>query len=343
MTIRAMILAAGHGTRLGELGADRPKPLLPVGTRPLVDHALSLVAQAGIQEAVINTFTHAGQLESHVGQGRFGVQVRFSRETGNILGTGGGIRNARPFFGGASVLVLNGKMVSTADLKAAIHLHRMRGASVTLVVRADPQASAWGGFTLAPDGRIATLLGKHPDGSSSAAPATHMFTGISILEPDFLDFLPEGPHCLVRNGFMPWFLKGGSLFAHVLGDDVYWWEHSTPARYLQGNCNLFLPHVRRHFENELPYRHPWVIAAPNAQLPDNATVEGPLVLGPGASVAPGVRLKNVVAWENTRIHHDLQDAVVTPAGIVAVDLALPGATVGPPLQTGAPPPDGRGP
>ncbi len=335
-TFRAMILAAGHGTRLGVLGEDRPKPLLPVGTRPLVDHALSRIAQAGIGEVVINTFTHAERLERHVGDGsRFGVQVRFSRESGRILGTGGGIAHARPFFRGAGALVMNGKMVTTVDLGAVIHLHRMRGASVTLVLRADPQAERWGGFTLAPDGRIATLLGQHPDGSPAQEPATHMFTGISLLEPDFLDFLPQGPHCLVREGFVPWFRQGGSIFAHVLSPQDYWWEHSTPARYLQGNCNLFSPSVRAFFAEELPYHpaHSDVIAAPDVWLPDDVSIEGPVVLGPGAAVAPGVRLRNVVAWEGVRIAQDLQDAIVTPSGIVPVDLADPGATVGPALQT----------
>lgn len=333
MTIRAMILAAGHGTRLGKLGADRPKPMLPVGTRPLVDHALFLIARAGIQQAVINTFTHAPILEHHVEKGRFGVAVQVSRETGRILGTGGGIRNVRNFFGHHTALILNGKIVSTVDLQLAIQQHRMRKASVTLVLRPDPHAAAWGGFTLT-DGRIDTLLGKYPDGSACTTPATHMFTGISLLEPDFLDFLPNGPHCLVREGFMPWFLQGKSIFAYVLSADTYWWEHSTPTRYLQGNLNLFLPHVRRFFEAELPYhaRHSWVIAPPHVDISEDMNIQGPVVLGEHVSVSSGVRLKNVVAWDHTYITSDLEDAIVTPGGVIRVDLSQLGATVGPTLQ-----------
>ena len=127
---------------------------------------------------------------------------------------------------------MNGKIVTTADLGAALAFHRDRGAGVTLVLREDPEAGRWGGFTLGPDGRVATMLGARDDGAQAGLPATHMFTGISILEPAFLDTLPEGPHCLVREGFMPWFRgggapglrDGGALYGYALPGDAYWWR-----------------------------------------------------------------------------------------------------------------------
>ncbi|MBU1070094.1 nucleotidyltransferase family protein [Myxococcota bacterium] len=333
-TPRAMILAAGHGTRLGPLGQDRPKPMLPVGGRPLVEHAFSLLKKAGIEDVILNSFTLADALESHVGDGaRFGVRASWSRETGQILGTGGGVRHARWFFGERTCVVMNGKIVTTAELSAALAFHRERRAGVTLVLRPDPEAGRWGGFTLDPDGRVRSMLGVRTDGSASQVPATHMFTGISLLEPEFLDLLPEGPHCLVREGFRPWFLRGGAFFGHVLPDDAYWWDHSTPSRYLQGNLNLFSPAVRACLAGELAY-HPTrsgVIAAPGADLPDSVSVSGGLVLGEGSSVAPGMHLENVVVWKNCRIDAPVANAVVTPAGVVPVDLADPGARTGPAL------------
>ncbi len=333
-TPRAMILAAGHGTRLGPLGQDRPKPMLPVGGRPLVEHAFSFLRRAGITEVVLNSFTLADTLEAHVGDGaRFGVSARWSRETDRILGTGGGVRHARRFLGDGTCVVMNGKIVTTLELSDALAFHRARGAQVTLVLREDPEAGRWGGFTLDPDGRVVTMLGAASDGSPAPAPATHMFTGISILEPEFLDRLPEGPHCLVREGFTPWFRGGGGLFGYALPSCAYWWDHSTPSRYLQGNLNLFLPKVRAFFADGLPWHpvRPGVIAARGASLPASAETAGPVVLGEGASVAPGVRLEDVVVWEGCHVGTDLARAVVTPAGVVQVDLADPGARTGPAL------------
>ncbi len=332
--LRAMILAAGHGSRLGPLGQDRPKPMLPVGGRPLVEHAFSFLRKAGIEDVILNSFTLADALESHVGDGRrFGMAAQWSRETGHILGTGGGVRHARRFFEGRTCVVMNGKIVTTAALTDALAFHLSRKAGVTLVLRADPEAGRWGGFTLGPDGRIASMLGSLPDGSPAEAPATHMFTGISILEPEFLDTLPEGPHCLVREGFRPWFLGQGAFFGYALPQDAYWWDHSTPSRYLQGNFNLFAPPVRSYFANELAYHptRPGVIAGAGASLPDSAVVCGALVLGEGAVVAPGAHLENVVVWENCRVEGSLGSAVVTPAGVVPVDLSDPGARTGPAL------------
>jgi NDP-sugar pyrophosphorylase family protein len=262
------------------------------------------------------------------------VNARWSRETGQILGTGGGVRHARGFFEGRTCVVMNGKIVTTAELGAALAFHRERGAGVTLVLRADPDAGRWGGFTLDDEGRIVSMLGLGIDRSPATVPATHMFTGISILEPEFLELLPEGPHCLVREGFRPWFLRGGPIFGFALPDDAYWWDHSTPSRYLQGNLNLFLPSVRSHFAGELAYDPSWpgVIAATGARLPESVTISGAAVIGEGAEVAPGAHLENVVVWERCRVDGPLESAVVTPAGVVPVDLADPGARTGPALK-----------
>ena len=331
--IRAMILAAGHGTRLGALGADRPKPMLPVGTRPLVEHVFHLLASAGIGHVILNSFTHADALECHVGdKNRFGLEIAWSRETGQILGTGGGIKNARWFFGDQPCVVANGKIVTTLDLSRALAFHRASGAGATLVLRPDPDASRWGGFALDPKGRVVSMLGQSIPGEDPVAP-THMFTGISVLEPGFLDYLPDGPHCLVREGLFPWFSEGRPLAGFSMSEDDYWWDHSTPSRYLLGNLNLFSPGLRPHF-TDLPWHpsHPDVIAAPGFHLGENVHIDGPVVLGPGAVVAPGVRLGNVVVWENQRVEHDLWNTVVCPGGPVSVDLSDPGARTGPTLR-----------
>ncbi len=331
-----MILAAGHGSRLQELGRDRPKPMLPVGTRTLVEHAFSFLKQGGIRQVVINSFTHADSLEDHVGDGsRFDMQVQWSRETGQILGTGGGIRHARRFFEGHTLVVMNGKIVTSASLHNALECHQKQGNPVTLVLRQDPEASRWGGFTLDEHGQVQSMLGISRQGDGTPPPlATHMFTGISILEPEFLAVLPEGPHCLVREGLVPWFRPGASMGAYVLSSEEYWWDHSTPARYLQGNMNLFEPHLKQFFTGDLPYHpsRPDVLAAPGVELPADVTVSGPVVLGKDVRVLPGVHLDRVVAWEGALIEKSLSCAVVTGNQVVPVDLSDPGARTGPALK-----------
>jgi mannose-1-phosphate guanylyltransferase len=182
---RAMILAAGFGTRLGSLSDERPKPLLPVADVPLVRWALALLAGHGIRDVIVNVHHRGELLEAELGD-----EVAWSRET-KILGTGGGIRHALPFFRGETFVVVNGKILLDVDLGEVLARHRASGAQATLVVRPDPEARRWGAIDAPPEGgRIRGLLG---DGD-------FMFTGVHVIEPSLLERVPDDgrEHCIVK-------------------------------------------------------------------------------------------------------------------------------------------------
>lgn len=107
--MRAMILAAGRGERMRPLTDHTPKPLLAVGGRPLIEHHLLALADAGVTEVVINTAWLGDRIEAHLGDGsRYGLHLNYSREPEGALETGGGIRHALPLLGDAPFLVING-------------------------------------------------------------------------------------------------------------------------------------------------------------------------------------------------------------------------------------------
>lgn len=175
-----MLFAAGFGTRMGALTADRPKPLIEVAGRPLIDHALALAAEAGIARIVVNTHYRAAQLEAHLA-GRPGVLV--SRESPDILDTGGGLRAALPLLGADPVLTLNSDAVWTgvnplSRLAAGWNPDRM-DALLLLQPRARARGHAGGGdFTLDPTGRLSR-------GTQA------IYTGAQILRTDRLDEFPD--------------------------------------------------------------------------------------------------------------------------------------------------------
>src|SRR5690242_5235553 len=110
--MQVMLLAAGRSTRLGELGAVLPKPLVPICGYPAIAFSLALCRQAGLDDVVINVHHHGDRLQQELGDGaRFGVSIRYSVEE-ELLGTGGGIAQARPLFRSEPVLVMNGKVVA---------------------------------------------------------------------------------------------------------------------------------------------------------------------------------------------------------------------------------------
>jgi N-acetyl-alpha-D-muramate 1-phosphate uridylyltransferase len=176
----AMIFAAGLGTRMGALTRDRPKPLIPVGGRTLLDHALGVVAGAGVARIVVNTHAHAAQVADHLARVAPGVAVSHEAER---LETGGGLKRALPLLGPGPVFTLNADMVWTGpNPLAALAAGWQPGMGALLCVV--PRAAATGhtgagDFFLAPDGRLARR------GGAEAAP--FVYAGAGIIDTAALD------------------------------------------------------------------------------------------------------------------------------------------------------------
>ncbi len=321
-----MILAAGYGTRLGELGRARPKPMLPVVGAPLVRWAVLWLRHHGIREIAINLHHLGEQIEAELGDGSaLDVAIAYSREHGQILGTGGGLRQARALVDDGHetpIVVMNAKVLLDLDLHAVLAQHRATGAEATMVVREDPDAERWGSQQLAADGRIVRLLGRTP--AADAPPpvsAPTMFTGIHVIQPRLIDRVPpEGEQCVIRTAYRGLFDEGRGLFG--FRTDRYWWEHSTLERYLQGVINALDGRV------SLPYAQTHVRGvAAGASIDASAEIVEPVWIGdrvrveagarvgphvqlePGVVVGAGARLARAVVWAG-RVEGELTDRVV---------------------------------
>lgn len=323
-----MILAAGFGTRLGDLTRLRPKPMLPVLDVPLVRWSVLWLRHHGIRDIVINLHHMGEQIEDELGDGReLDVSIRYSREEGMILGTGGGLRHARAMLDpgdGEPIVVVNGKILTAVSLSHVLEEHRRRSAEATMVLRPDPRAEQWGSLQVARDGRVVRLLQATPSVRvpEPTGPAL-MFTGIAVLEPRFLDRIPpEGEQCVVRTAYRSLFDEGRDLQGWVTED--YWWEHSTPERYLQGVFNVLEGRVSLPFApHGTSGVHPSASIDPTARIVDpvwvgpgasigaGATV-GPLAqIGAGARVAAGVEVQRSIVWGGARVERSTVDAVVS--------------------------------
>lgn len=151
-----MVFAAGFGTRLGSLVADRPKPMIEVGGRPLIDHALELVREANIANCVVNVHYKAGILAKHLSAWD-GVVV--SRETPDILDTGGGLRHALPVLGAEPVFTLNADAVWQGGNPLLMLEEKWNPELMDALLLLVPKANAFGhkgtgDFRFADSGRI---------------------------------------------------------------------------------------------------------------------------------------------------------------------------------------------
>lgn len=182
---RCMVMAAGLGARMGALTADRPKPLLKVAGRALIDHALDRAAEGGAEQVVVNLHYRAEMLRAHLA-GRAGVV--FSDETGALLETGGGVRKALPLLGPAPFFVLNSDAVWTgaAPLPALARAWREEAMdAVLLLVRAeDARGYTRSGDFFVEDG-APVRRGDRPR-------APYVYTGAQIIRPEAFADTPEG-------------------------------------------------------------------------------------------------------------------------------------------------------
>ena len=176
--MRAMLLAAGRGERMGAFTAATPKPLLEIAGRPLIEHHLIRLRAAGISEVVINVSYLGEQIEARLGDGsRFDVALHFSREPGEPLETGGGIRRALTMLGPEPFLVVNSDVWSDFDYR---RLPESPAGLAHLVLVPNPAHHPLGDFAL-DGGRV------HAEGAPR-----HTFSGIAVYRPELFVGLQEG-------------------------------------------------------------------------------------------------------------------------------------------------------
>jgi NDP-sugar pyrophosphorylase family protein len=189
--MKAMILAAGLGTRLGALTANLPKCLMPIGSTTILGLVVEQLRRAGVTELVINLHHHAEKVRAYVeGADSFGMAVQFSYEA-ELLETGGGIRHARKLLATSEPLIVhNADIFTDADLAAAVAAHRTNGHDLSLLVMDQPSARS---LLFDEDLRLVGWEnageGKIRFARECAEPLRRAFTGISILSESFLSFL----------------------------------------------------------------------------------------------------------------------------------------------------------
>lgn len=233
--VKGFVLAAGFGQRMLPITETIPKPLLPVAHVPLVGYALRLLAHHGITDVIINLHYLGRAIRDALKDGAaYGVKITYSEEE-EILGTGGGLKRMHEHLDGTTVVV-NSDTVLDLDLNAALAEHRSRGASATMVLREDPRREEFGQIEIDHAGRIVRILGNPEKLDTDVATRSYMFTGVHIIEPRFLEYIPPDVHtCIIRYGYAKALSNKEPLFGTVM--DNYWADAGTPERYYEVNAD----------------------------------------------------------------------------------------------------------
>lgn len=231
--MKAMILAAGLGTRLLPFTGHTPKPLFTLNQRPVLDLIIDRLHRAGCTAAMINTHHHHAQIDAFLACQAYPIRVD-SRHEPHILGTGGAIRNVSDFWSEGPLLVINADIVSDIDLARVFAFHGTHDGAVTMVMHDHPRFNS---VLVDPQDWI---VGFDPSKKPSAPCRTLAFTGIHVLDRRVLDFLPpEGPaHIIDAYTRM---LQAGERIKALIVHDHYWQDIGTPESYRAAAMDHMVP------------------------------------------------------------------------------------------------------
>jgi NDP-sugar pyrophosphorylase family protein len=213
--MRAMVLCAGYGTRLGSLTRELPKPMLPVCERPMLGYILNHLARQGFGEVAINLHFLPDAIRNYVGDGSgFGLHVRYSHEP-VLLGTAGGLKGMAGFLkGDEPFLVQYGDVVTTQDFQDMAAFHRSRGALATMLVHERRGSNSV--IKIEADGRVTAMLERPSEAERGLLDSPWVNSGICIAEPELLDLIPDGRSADLPRDIFPLVIRKGRLFAFPL-------------------------------------------------------------------------------------------------------------------------------
>jgi mannose-1-phosphate guanylyltransferase len=295
--MKAMVLAAGLGTRLKPITFEIPKPMVPVLDRPVMAHIVQLCERQGFDELVANLHHYPDTIRAY-----FGDRLSWSFEP-ELLGTAGGVRNAAEFFGDDPVVVVSGDALTDIDLRALVDRHRAAGGIATLTVKQVPDTREYGVVVHDEQGRVQGFQEK-PD--PAEALSTLGNCGIYCMSPEIFDYFPERPFVDWAQDVFPTLLENDVPF-HIHEIDDYWNDVGSLGELRQGTWDALEGLLR--------------IEAAAGELPDGVEViDGPVWVGEGCAFGDGVRLMGpIVIGDRCRIGDGaaLRETIVFPGGEVA--------------------------
>lgn len=308
----AMILGAGHGTRLRPLTALLPKALVPVGLEPLLDRHLDTLAAVGANVVALNASHLADQVERHVGErGPRLPRVEVIREE-LPLDTGGGLLGARALLEReARFLVVNVDAFHEIELGAVLETHDRSAADATLAVRRAGEGEPQDVISITAAGTVSGIA------ATGGTASGWRFIGVQVLSPPVFDHL-TAPGSLVA-GYEGLLAAGAKIVAHDCGDAT-WFDVGTPRDYLEANRAAIAiaskpPPPPVGVEVASP-----VLVATSARIGEGCVIGPSTVIGDKASIGPGARLAESVVWPEVSVPAgaELRRCVAHPGGILRV-------------------------
>jgi mannose-1-phosphate guanylyltransferase len=326
--MKAMILAAGKGTRVRPITHTIPKPMIPILQKPVMEFLLELLREHGFTEIMVNVSHLAEEIENYFRDGqRFGVEIAYSFEgriedgelIGDALGSAGGLKKIQNFqsFFDDTFVVLCGDALIDLDLSEAVRRHREKGALASLITKRVPMelVSSYGVVVTDADGKVRSFQEKP---SVEEAASDMINTGIYIFEPEVLDFVPSNTPFDIGSDLFPKLVEAGAPF-YALPMEFEWVDIGKVPDYWQAIRSVLQGDVRQvqiPGKEVLPGIYTGLNVAANwdkinvkgpiyvggmTKIEDGATIIGPAMIGPSCHICENAVIDNSIIFDYSRI------------------------------------------
>jgi mannose-1-phosphate guanylyltransferase len=329
MTLPAVILVGGQGTRLRPLTDRTRKDMLPIVDRPLLAYTFEHLARHGVERAIVSCGYLPDQIQTVFGTRHDGLPLAYAIED-EPLGTGGAIGFAGRELEG-SFFALNGDSLREADLGELVEFHRSTGAKATILLTPVADPSRYGLVRTAADGRVETFLEKpRPEEIDTDL----INAGLYVLEPEVLELVAPGCAVSIEREVFPRLAAEGSVYGVALPG--YWLDVGTPESYLQAHRDV----LERIFQTEVgdALGSDFTLVDPTATISPSAKLVPPVYVGPHATVGERARLGSLgVLGEGATLAAGclMENAVVGAGTSIGEGTRIVGSLVGDGAELGA--------
>lgn len=293
--MKAVIMAGGFGTRLRPLTLNIPKPMVPLGGIPVMEHLVSLLKKHNFTDITALLYFQADQIKDYFKDGTaWGVKMNYVM-AGADFGTAGSVKNAQKYLN-ERFLIISGDVATDIDLAEAVEYHRMRKAQASMVLTRVENPLAFGVVIIDGNGKIKRFLEKPSWGQVFSDTIN---TGIYILEPEVLDMVPpQTDYDFSKDLFPRMLAEKKKLYGFVA--DGYWRDIGNTDEYMAAHQDLLEGKLKINHSGELIEKDGGMVwAGGNTQISPRASFSGTVIIGSGTKIGPRARIFNSVIGENS--------------------------------------------
>ncbi|MDQ1340619.1 MAG: mannose-phosphate guanylyltransferase / phosphomannomutase [Campylobacterota bacterium] len=296
--MKAVVMAGGFGTRIQPLTHSRPKPMLPIINRPMMQHTMMLLRDLGISEFIVLLYFKPEIIQNYFGDGsKFGIKITYVVPDDDY-GTAGAVKLAQKYIGNENFIVISGDLVTDFDFREIFEFHKQKNAKLSIGLTSVENPLQFG-VVIANEKSVIEKFLEKPSWGEVFSDTVN--TGIYIIEPEILDYIPKGENFDFAKDLFPLLMKKGiDLMGYNL--EGYWRDVGNPESYREVYDDILNARVNFKFEGIVKKYAEGIVYSDEAyDLNRSVKIFGTVVLGKNVKIKEGVKLNNVVIGDNVAI------------------------------------------